>query len=353
MLPSTYPVYLFPFIIALCFLALFFVFHRANKSSLVSGFFFACFLLFLGIVFLAFAAVSEIVILQWVAVAIGIAFSLILVFGLYVLIVLLFLNARLMFKRERHSFANSLTFILGIALTIHLLIGFFVTTATLPYWVRVLDFALWVLVIGYFAHIFIFLTTCVLCNISYKKKNQNYIIVLGSGLINGKVSPLLAARVDKAIAFYHKQKKVAPPPILLFSGGQGADESTSEAAAMAAYATEKGIPEKDILLEAESTNTAENMLFSKAVMDAHSDGKPYNCIYSTSNYHVLRAGIYAKRAGLNISGIGAKTAWYYLPNALLREYIAYLKLYWKQTTFFTCILFALVLLFFLLMKPYL
>ncbi len=37
----------------------------------------------------------------------------------------------------------------------------------------------------------------------------------------------------------------------------------------------------------------------------------------------------AKQAGLKISGIGAKTQRYYLPNAILREYIAYLYMHRK------------------------
>lgn len=352
-MPSNYPFYIFPLVIALCFLALFFVFRHTSKSSLFSGFFFACFLLFCGIAFLAFAAISQVAFLQWVVVLIGLFASFVLVFGIYVFVVLLLLNARLMFKRERRTFANSLTLLLSVVLIVHIVFSFAANTTVTPYWVQVLDTALWVLGFCYFAHIFIFLTTCLLCNISYKKKNQDYIIILGSGLVNGTVSPLLAARIDKAISFYHKQKEVLPPPVLLFSGGQGADESTSEAAAMAAYAIEKGIPEKDILTETKSTNTAENMRFSKEMMDARSGENTYHSIYSTSNYHVLRAGIYAQRAGLNSSGIGAKTAWYYLPNALLREYIAYLKMYWKQTIFFTCAVLILTFLFLMLMRPYL
>jgi hypothetical protein len=47
----------------------------------------------------------------------------------------------------------------------------------------------------------------------------------------------------------------------------------------------------------------------------------------TNNYHVLRSSILARRAGLKIDGVGAKTSWYYLPNAIFREYVAYLSLF--------------------------
>lgn len=47
------------------------------------------------------------------------------------------------------------------------------------------------------------------------------------------------------------------------SGGKGTDEKVAEAIAMKQYALEKGIPERDILVETNSTTTLENMLFQK------------------------------------------------------------------------------------------
>ncbi len=60
-------------------------------------------------------------------------------------------------------------------------------------------------------------------------------------------------------------------------------------------------------------------------------GGPYRAIFTSNNYHIFRAGLYAKQAGLKADGIGAKTAFYYLPNAFLREYIAILVLHKKDT----------------------
>ena len=161
-----------------------------------------------------------------------------------------------------------------------------------------------------------------LCNYSKPKKEQDYVVVLGCQVKDGMVSPLLARRVDKAIEFYNKQKEAFLPPKLVLSGGKGPDEACSEAEAMFNYAIEKGIPEEHLLMESNSASTKENMNFSKIVMDTDSGGRPYNSIFITSNFHLLRAGIFAKRAGLKNNGVGAKTAFYYLPNAILREYIA-------------------------------
>ena len=53
----------------------------------------------------------------------------------------------------------------------------------------------------------------------------------------------------------------------------------------------------------------------------------YQAIFVTNNFHLFRAGIYAKRVRLKAQGVGAKTAFYFLPNAFIREFIAYLNLY--------------------------
>ncbi len=57
-------------------------------------------------------------------------------------------------------------------------------------------------------------------------------------------------------------------------------------------------------------------------MDEITQGKAYNSIFTTNNFHLFRAGIYARLAGLNSQGIGSKTAFYYWPNAMIREYVA-------------------------------
>ena len=50
--------------------------------------------------------------------------------------------------------------------------------------------------------------------------------------------------------------------------------------------------------------------------------KSYSCIFVTNDYHVFRAGTYARQIGLKAEGVGCKTAFYYWPNAFIREYIA-------------------------------
>jgi uncharacterized SAM-binding protein YcdF (DUF218 family) len=163
-----------------------------------------------------------------------------------------------------------------------------------------------------------------------KPKNCGFILVLGAGLKNqNTVTPLLAKRLDRGIKYYEKNGR---KPIFVVSGGKGPDEQVSEACAMKRYLLEKGIPEEKIITEDKSVNTYENMLFSKKIMEEINPN--YTCIIATSNYHVLRSVILAKSVGLPAHGIGGKTAWYYLPAAFIREYIAIIFQYKKLLAFY-------------------
>jgi uncharacterized SAM-binding protein YcdF (DUF218 family) len=279
-------------------------------------------------------------ILNYTLVLVSLFFLFVFSFGLYALIAFLLLNARVVLRRERRSLQNSLTLIAALGLSVVAIFYFF--EDRLPIWFHSLWIgALFVLVFCTF-HITVFFVSCFLCVLSHPQLNQQYIIVLGSGLAGGRVTPLLSARIDRAIAFYHRQAaKHRPPPKLVFSGGNVSDESISEAAAMRLYALEKNIPETDILLEDKARNTYENFAFSKAIMEKDSGGSSYRCIFSTSGYHLLRAGAIARSVGLRITGISAKTALYYRPNALLREYIAFVSLRKKQYAVFAVLLFVL------------
>lgn len=173
-----------------------------------------------------------------------------------------------------------------------------------------------------------------------KNKNCDFIIVHGAGLLDGyRVSPLLAGRLEKGIEIYEKSGQKAN---IIVSGGKGSDEQMSEAEAMKNYLIENGIDEKHIVLENKSRNTLENLSFSKKIMDDMKEN--YSCIFVTSDYHVFRTGNYAKKVGLKIDGVGCKTAFYYWPNAFIREYIA-LMLKYKKALIVLVVIWALGIIF--------
>lgn len=321
----------FYFLIPLAFFSIFAFFYFTEKRRLLNGLIFNLFLISFGAYLLLLLFETQNIFIGGIFALIAVPALLILLFGIYILVVFLIWNGIIVLKRESRSLANLLTLLLGIALTLYLIATVFLINY-LPTWINVLLSGIAVILIYLFIVFYNFMTVSFLYQFNRPRYNQNYIIVLGAGLINGeRVSPLLAKRIDKTIAFYWAQSHATlNPPILLMSGGQGADEKLPEAIAMKNYALEKGIPERDILVETNSTTTLENMRFSKELMDRESGGGAYRAIFSSNNYHIFRAGLFAKQAQLKANGIGAKTAFYYLPNAFLREYIAILMLHKKR-----------------------
>jgi uncharacterized SAM-binding protein YcdF (DUF218 family) len=56
----------------------------------------------------------------------------------------------------------------------------------------------------------------------------------------------------------------------------------------------------------------------------------------TSNFHVLRTAILARRLNLDAEVTGARTAFYYLPSAVFREFVAVLVAY-RWTNVLACL----------------
>ena len=154
------------------------------------------------------------------------------------------------------------------------------------------------------------------------KFDKDCIIILGCQIKkDGTLTKLLKGRVDRAIEFSKMQKeKTGKDIIFVPSGGKGNDEVISETQAMKNYIMEQGIEEGNILIEDKSKNTFENIKFSnKLINDKVKNAK---IAFSTTNYHVFRAGTIAKSQNINIEGIGAKTKSYFWVNAFIREFIA-------------------------------
>jgi len=147
----------------------------------------------------------------------------------------------------------------------------------------------------------------------------DFVVVLGSGLLDGgRVPPLLASRLDRGYAVYRALAARGGDPVLLVSGGKGSDEQVSEADAMAGYLAARGFPADRIYREDRSANTEENLANSQAIMDRLRPGA--TCVIVTSNYHVFRTAMIARRFGIRGQVTGARTAGYYWPSATLREF---------------------------------
>ncbi|WP_283679186.1 YdcF family protein [Lentilactobacillus sp. Marseille-Q4993] len=241
------------------------------------------------------------------------------------------LNTHIMQKREGKSMTAKLSLFFGVNALIILGLAyiFLAYSENFPiiinagiFFVLITDILFSTIFISYLFYSFLYQVMPI-------KYVANYIITLGAGVRSEKISPLLQSRLDRAIEYLNDIKPAQAKMVV--SGGQGPDEPVSEAFAMGKYLRSQSIPKEIIIEEDKSTNTYQNMLFSKKLImedweKQGNQGTP-KVVFSTNNYHVLRGAIYARRAGLNADGIGAPTSFYFLPSALLREFIALLVIY--------------------------
>ena len=160
--------------------------------------------------------------------------------------------------------------------------------------------------------------------------DRDYIIILGCAIRNdGTPTPILRGRIDRALDFERKQfESTGKHAKFVPSGGQGGDEVVSEAECMKRYLMEQGVPEEQILPEDKSVNTFQNMQFSKRVIEQDAESlENANIAFSTTNYHVFRGYILAKKLGMKVRGLSSKTKLYFFPNAFVREFIGLL---WEE-----------------------
>jgi len=150
--------------------------------------------------------------------------------------------------------------------------------------------------------------------------NEDAVIVLGAGIRGEQVSNSLAYRLDKAVEYYERN----PRAVIVVSGGQGHQESITEALAMERYLVEKGIPKTSIIKEEKATSTSENFLFSDALLKEKFTGQ-YSAVFITNDFHVFRANAIAQSAGIETRHMGAPIDWYTVPATYTREMMAVLS----------------------------
>lgn len=173
-----------------------------------------------------------------------------------------------------------------------------------------------VVAVGFTA--FFIVEGCIISQMHEKgKAGLDYIIVLGAQVRESGPSAALKYRLDEAVEYLEDN----PKTICIVSGGQGANEPYSEAEGMEQYLKKQGIDASRILLEDKSLNTEQNMEYSKALIK---DGASVGII--TNDFHLFRAKQIARKYGLdNVCGIAAKSTPVYLPNNMLREFLAEIK----------------------------
>lgn len=147
---------------------------------------------------------------------------------------------------------------------------------------------------------------------------MDYLIALGAQIRGSRITKSLYKRLRAAEAYL----KDNPETLVIVSGGQGPGEDISEAQAMKKFLLENNIDEKRILVEDRSTNTLENILFSKELIKK--DGARVAVV--TNGFHMFRSVGIANKQGLkNVQGLSAPSDKILFINYYVREVFGVLK----------------------------
>lgn len=292
----------------------------------------------------AFIGITVIVAITAASPSVGSGVIVVVAIGLVVLNVALFLhlvvNGVVILRREGVSVGNLLALTMAFApMALTGLYGFAVLAE------RRLLGAITVAVLAISATLGVLFVSFLVFGQLYARRRPpsraGAVVVLGSRVFGDRVPPLLAARIDRGIEVLAGLEGSVTPagagddpagtasseqgtrrPLLVLSGGKGDDETIPEAEAMARYAIAAGVDHEVVREERSSRNTEENLRFSTALL--HDENVPGPIVVTTNDYHAFRAAIIAHDLGIDAQVIGARTARYFFPSAVIREFIAML-----------------------------
>lgn len=240
--------------------------------------------------------------------------------------VFLIWNTMVMFRKEGRGISAKITGTVGLLIVAYVTSGITALVFNLEWALTWLLFAgMPAAYLSFLFVAFLLYSTLYVSLAGRRGSPVDAVVVLGAGLLGGeRVSPLLARRIEKGREVFEKSKAAGREPLLIVSGGQGSDEKISEAEAMSRYLREHDFDASQLVLEDKSTDTEENLRFSSVLLSEHRPGGFGRVAAATSDYHAFRAAIIMRKAGLPGYAVGATTARYYWPSAMVREFAAIL-----------------------------
>ena len=146
------------------------------------------------------------------------------------------------------------------------------------------------------------------------------IVVFGAAEYAGRPSPVYRARLDHAFELF--QRGMAP--VVITSGGSAADPDYSEGGVGRDYLMRRGIPERNLIAETQSSDSAQSAQRVAVILRANG---MHSCVAVSDEYHVFRIKELLESQRLKVyvaprPGSRPHTSWQRLL-AVLRESLSY------------------------------
>ena len=150
-------------------------------------------------------------------------------------------------------------------------------------------------------------------------ETPDVLLILGCRVRGETPEETLQMRIDAAAEYLNKNKNV----IAIACGGiVHEDQYKSEAQAISESLVAQGVEIERIILEDKSTTTQENFRNAIEILNKMSDGKLEVAILS-SEHHLLRASLLAKKCGLEVKTVPAPSPKKLLLKNYARELICF------------------------------
>lgn len=156
----------------------------------------------------------------------------------------------------------------------------------------------------------------------FAKDEQVTVMVFGCHTYGYTPGKSLTKRLDSALELLN----IYPNSVCVVSGGQGDNESISEAESMRAWLCEHGINNSRIYKEDRSRNTLENISFSLELIEEN--GLRSDAVIGVSSrYHIARIKLLAQKNGLEFSMYPTDyDNPFWTTVYLVREYMSYVNI---------------------------
>lgn len=122
------------------------------------------------------------------------------------------------------------------------------------------------------------------------------IVVLGASQWNGRPSPALESRLNRALEIY----RAGFADYIILTGGIAKGDFTSESRVGKKYLQRKGVPENRILIEEKGLNTSESLVKAAAIIRKNNFE---TVLFVSHGYHIMRVKKIAR--GLKIENVYA------------------------------------------------
>lgn len=128
-----------------------------------------------------------------------------------------------------------------------------------------------------------------------------YLIVLGAKIHGTEPSPILQDRINAAYTYLSQHEDT----VCILSGGKATASRISEAQCMYEQLTAMGIDPNRLWLEEQAVNTKQNIRYSMALIEQQTGEHPGTVGILSSDTHLLRANLLARRQGVTAVTIPA------------------------------------------------